>query len=228
MRSTNGGEHWERIPVPSKYSLSWFQMNAKKLARRVDWVGDLFKGLGIDTSGNFQFPVLFVMSPDWSTDRTLFVANFPSGLLRSEDGGSSYTTIWDSNGKRIQSLVLSPDYSEDTTLFVALEEGVYRSKDGGEQWRLLDTPVEFGNSMLAVSPQFSTDATLFRGKPIRSCIAAAMAAPTGSHSLSTTTPSSNLRHWRSPPTLPMTVRCCYRQEGGHYCAVMIPSRTTQI
>jgi len=54
-----------------------------------------------------------------------------SSLLRSSDGGYTWTTLIDAFSSTIVDIAVSPEYSSDTTVMVATEERVWTSVDGG-------------------------------------------------------------------------------------------------
>jgi len=77
----------------------------------------------------------FALSPESSTDTTLFVTTAGSGLFRQRNGGA-----WE----RLIKTLTENDLVRDTVnqiavsragLFVATNDGVYRSDDGGSTWK---------------------------------------------------------------------------------------------
>jgi hypothetical protein len=106
-----------------------------------------------------------VVSPDYSSDRTVF-AGVRGGILRSFDGGRSWhIATLPSPPPVVTALVISPAYARDGILLAGtLEDGVFRSADRGQRWTawnfgLLDLNV----LCLAISPSFADDETLFVG-----------------------------------------------------------------
>ena len=87
-----------------------------------------------------------------------------SGLYRSQDGGATWTCLFDSlnleSALLATSVVLSPDYdgASHASLFAGVPGGVVRSVDGGETWfaSILDSPPPAVSSM-AISPNFVED-----------------------------------------------------------------------
>ncbi|MBC7248683.1 MAG: hypothetical protein H5T62_00220 [Anaerolineae bacterium] len=115
-----------------------------------------------------------VLSPDFATDGTIFVAGGGS-IFRSTDGGASWQQLHGGLplGRYYEyyaptiSLALSPNFATDRTLFAgifvgdSLGYGVYRSTDAGDTWQ----PVWQGLTHLRVnqvtiSPDFATDHTV--------------------------------------------------------------------
>ena len=115
-----------------------------------------------------------VLSPNFATDRTIFVTG-GGGVFRSTDGGASWQQLhgglphdryYDYYAPSI-SLALSPDFATDHTMFAgifigdSMGYGVYRSTDAGDTWQ----PVWSGLTQLRVhkitiSPDFATDHTV--------------------------------------------------------------------
>ncbi len=71
------------------------------------------------------------------TDEYLFVGTFESGLLRSTDGGASWTRLEGIDESAVMSLSVAPH--DTATLYAGTEpSAVYRSHDGGDNWERLD------------------------------------------------------------------------------------------
>lgn len=82
------------------------------------------------------------VSPEFATDRTLFVASFGAGVFRSHDGGRTWTPcnqgIVDTH---IVKLVIAADFQSSRTLLALASSGaLYRSHDGGDSWEKTATP----------------------------------------------------------------------------------------
>jgi len=102
---------------------------------------------------------------DGVTHRTLF-AGVPGGVLRSVDGGETWTaSSLASPPPAVSCLAISPAFEEDGVVLAGTtEDGVFRSATHGSHWArwnfgLLDLHVY----CLAISPGFATDETLFAG-----------------------------------------------------------------
>lgn len=106
-------------------------------------------------------------SPQFATDRTLFVGGYYS-MWRSTDGGKKFVLL-EGAPKDIEDIALSPGFSNDRTLFVASKgniygagAGIYRSVDGGSSWQLASggLPVDRIPYRLRISSGFSADRTI--------------------------------------------------------------------
>jgi len=122
----------------------------------------------------FQFPLGFAFSPAYAEDRTVFAAYNPEGLLRSVDGGVSFSKIWHGCGDAVVAVVTSPDFSADRTLFALVRrlmvlrrdstspnDGIYRSRDAGRSWQRVSRGLESHQENLAISPRFERDRTVY-------------------------------------------------------------------
>lgn len=110
-------------------------------------------------------------SPDFPTDRTIWVATWGAGVLRSTDGGSHFVPI--NQGLTdlfVNDLAPAPTYPAPPDLFIATETaGVLRSDDGGDHW--FDSGLEIvktdqtTNHFLQVrpAPQYPDDPSIFVG-----------------------------------------------------------------
>lgn len=112
-----------------------------------------------------------VLSPNFTTDHTIFVTG-GGGIFRSSDGGASWQQLhgglpYDKYYSPTISLALSPNFAADRTLFAgifvgdSMGYGVYRSTDAGDTWQ----PMWSGLAHLrvhkiTVSPDFATDHTV--------------------------------------------------------------------
>jgi len=161
LLSHDGGRQWQSLSVLPKYSVTWFRMKLTGYARKYPWFGRLLGSLGFDGHGVFIFPVRYLPSPDFETDRTMYAVAHPGGLLRSEDGGSSFELVWASRDKLIHSMTLVSEGSGTQILFATLDEGIYRSDDRGENWILLPGSEGFGNSLLTSYSDVAGAATVF-------------------------------------------------------------------
>jgi hypothetical protein len=78
------------------------------------------------------------MSPNFSSDATVFLGTEAHGVLRSNDGGANWLA---SNENPISlpvvDLAISPSFTEDGELYAGTPEGLYFSSDRGSTWRYL-------------------------------------------------------------------------------------------
>jgi photosystem II stability/assembly factor-like uncharacterized protein len=105
------------------------------------------------------------ISPNFSSDKTLFAGTMEDGVFRSNDQGTEWVFwnfgLYDPN---ILCLVVSPDYPTDNSLFAGTENGVFRSQNSAHSWKETGFPVDQGPVLsLAISPDFTRDGTLFAG-----------------------------------------------------------------
>ena len=119
--------------------------------------------LNINIQHQPWIPLVFAVSPNFSVDRTVFAGMTPQGLLRSLDGGSTFSMIWHALGSPVQSLAISPAFTIDRTLFASLTNGIYRSRDAGEHWEQVGGTIDLGSTQLVISPDYQSDHTLFAG-----------------------------------------------------------------
>ena len=102
-----------------------------------------------------------VVSPGYTTDKTLFAGTNGSGVYKSTDGGQSWSSSGLS-GSYILSLAISPNYATDHIVYAGTYGGIYKSTDGGQSWSVSGLT---GNdvSSIAISPGYTADHTLFAG-----------------------------------------------------------------
>lgn len=106
-------------------------------------------------------------SPGFAEDGICFAAG-AQGLLRSADGGESWTDAYRSLEIRgpltTTSVAVSPDFCEDRTIFAGTPGGILRSLDGGNTWStfILPAPPPFITT-LVVSPDFRRDGVVIAG-----------------------------------------------------------------
>lgn len=166
LKSTDDGEHWsEALLVPPARSVAWLKTNVLR------WMAErpLLRGLASsftyfrETPDGFVFPLVLAISPTYSYDRTLFAGMLPNGVMRSLDGGTSFTLLWDSLGEPVKALEISPAFTRDRTLFASVESGIFRTRDGGRTWQRVYGDAELGEAVLAISPGYEQDGTLYAG-----------------------------------------------------------------
>jgi photosystem II stability/assembly factor-like uncharacterized protein len=166
LKSTDGGVSWNSISIqPRKNSVDHFKALALRSLSRFRALSELTSSFNYfrETRDGFAFPILIAISSGFAVDQTVFAATHPNGVMRSLDGGDTFSLIWGSLGTGVRSLVLSPEYPTDRTLFAALREGLYRSTDGGARWKRIGEDQKISGELLAISPQYGRDRTLFAG-----------------------------------------------------------------
>jgi len=105
------------------------------------------------------------LSPTFPEDRILFVGTAEDGVLRSEDGGSSWSGA---NAGLLDlaalTIALSPRIGQDRTAFAGTATALYRSRNSGRSWREVELGLtEPAIQMLAVSPKFEDDRLVLVG-----------------------------------------------------------------
>ena len=107
-----------------------------------------------------------VISPDFSSDKTLYASVRGGGVYKTVDGG--YTWQPASNGialkeeKKNIKLAISPSYQVDQTVFAGTTEGLFETKDGGQNWAKLAGTAYGGDGCIeaiAISPNYQSDRT---------------------------------------------------------------------
>lgn len=100
------------------------------------------------------------VSPNYSKDQTLYLANSAQGLCKSVDGGESW--IKPVEELNVVAVALSPAYRDDSTVIAGTtEKGLQISHDGGLSW---STPGEIPTNHwtdIVFSPNFAKDETVF-------------------------------------------------------------------
>ena len=108
------------------------------------------------------------VSPDYRSDRTLFVGGYYS-MWKSTDGGAKFAVL-SGAPLDIEDIAVSPAFANDKTVFVASKgnrygagTGIYRSTDSGGSWQLASggLPAVRMPYRLRISPGFATDRTVF-------------------------------------------------------------------
>jgi len=174
LKSTDGGNQWRAISLqPPKMSIEGFKILYQKILTRGPFrnpqsdailkLRSFLQSFFRSPYLPFVFPTWFLLSPEFSTDQTLFFGAAPSGLYKSRNGGNTFSLLWDSFKMPIESFVVSPGYPNDQTLFVCLASGLYRSLDGGKTWEQVGQEAGIVSSFLAISPNYIHDQTLFAG-----------------------------------------------------------------
>ncbi|MGB0386672.1 MAG: C13 family peptidase [Ardenticatenaceae bacterium] len=121
--------------------------------------------IGLDVDGTLDIRIqAMVISPEYSTDQTLFFASKYHGVWKSTNGGNSWSQI--NNGLstlNVKSLAISPNYGTDQTLFGGTADGeIFKSPNGGASWTQVDGGVASRDVIaLAISPDYANDAHVF-------------------------------------------------------------------
>ena len=108
-----------------------------------------------------------IPSPNFTNDGILF-AGRQSGMIRSENGGETWTDALTSLHLEAELPILagcvSPEFPKDPAIFAGAPGGVLRSIDSGNSWEvaMLQEPVPV-ISCMAISPNFIHDGIIFAG-----------------------------------------------------------------
>lgn len=105
------------------------------------------------------------VSPNFAADKTLFAGSSLSGLFRSTDGATTFSSLnVVANDSGNLPVVCSPGYATDQTVFTGTSHsGIFKSTDGGNSWSLLPGTGVLAAFSFALSPNFAADQTLFIG-----------------------------------------------------------------
>ncbi|MBT9312011.1 WD40/YVTN/BNR-like repeat-containing protein [Leptothoe kymatousa] len=165
-KTTDGGRSWTAMMAPDQ-----FQSRLKlKLAISPNYGADQTLWLGSDDGlfetrdggdtwnlvastiyGDHPYIEAVAVSPSYGDDQTLFVSARGTGLVKSTDGGRTFTPLGDATVPLAivnnfeygaMPLVLSPNYGQDQTLFGfgAVTGEIFKSIDGGERWTTTRLP----------------------------------------------------------------------------------------
>jgi photosystem II stability/assembly factor-like uncharacterized protein len=105
------------------------------------------------------------VSPNFSTDKTVFAGSSTAGLFKSTDGGVTFSKITIvSTDSTVLPVAVSPAYATDQTVFAATSHsGIFKSTDGGSTWSQLPGTGLLTAFSIALSPNYASDQTLFLG-----------------------------------------------------------------
>jgi photosystem II stability/assembly factor-like uncharacterized protein len=176
LRSADRGKEWDRIALAQK---SWRTRMISGLTILWDVPYSLRKMVLSETELVSPFATVITLSPDFSSDDTIYFGTRRHGVFKSVDGGRSASVVWDAMGQPITALVVAPDDGSGRTLFAGIRGiGVYRTVDGGDTWQAVDDGLTFveawrhrptvhdiarDNILLEISPGYETDQTVFAG-----------------------------------------------------------------
>jgi photosystem II stability/assembly factor-like uncharacterized protein len=110
-----------------------------------------------------------VPSPNFASDRTVYIGTQYGVIYQSTDGGKSFSVIGTVDNRRTNeplSLVISPNFASDKTLYASGAKGVYQTTDGGRTWQPLTEGtalMTISNPQLAISPNYQADRTVILG-----------------------------------------------------------------
>ncbi len=103
------------------------------------------------------------LSSNYPNDHTLFIVTSQSTILKSTDGGSTWTSIPVPSPltSGLTVIAVSPDYATDNTLLLGTNaDGIFRSTNGGGAWNLATSGMTLpAVTALAISPGFASDQT---------------------------------------------------------------------
>ena len=188
--SNNAGDSW-RNASGDLASLSiqhvaigagehWFATSSQSVFRSTTG-GATWRGTGFDTSAGTIHCI--AVSPNYATDRTLFVGldytppvGTTGGIWISVDGGISWNRAMTGLPRYpyVNVIAFSPDYASDHTVFAGLRQpgrggGVFKSTNGGVSWQAANTGIAFDPDLgpdvqaLVASPHYAMDRTVYAG-----------------------------------------------------------------
>jgi photosystem II stability/assembly factor-like uncharacterized protein len=167
--STDGGDTWQlRNSGLSTLAVNYEQLGTSIIELSPEFSTDqkiyfgTADGLYLSTNRGQQWERLRVtdneqqemirgigISPDFSTDGTIFVSVKGRGLYQSIDYGASFSPIAPGliqNQKVLKLFRFSSDYATDHTVFAASAEDLYVSRDSGISWTRIERPIRYENT----------------------------------------------------------------------------------
>ena len=109
-------------------------------------------------------PQEIVLSPNFASDRAIFVSTERGRIYRSMDAGKNWSTVWRNKGRGDISLAISPDFASDQTLYAAIQgDRIYKSVDRGDTWNVVYKAPKDASYLLRllISPNYRFDQSLF-------------------------------------------------------------------
>ncbi|MGV6806945.1 MAG: WD40/YVTN/BNR-like repeat-containing protein [bacterium] len=175
LKSDNEGESWEQIPV------SYHSLRKRIVNKLIKFGLPRQTGKELLTVRDHKpvYPNAVTLSPNYSTDKDIFIGTRYHGLYRMNAAEKLPESIWDKPEMVITSIALSPDFTDDGLAFLFVRgDGLYRSDDHGANWKKVSTGVLDDSDTIdprglyalkyldiAFSPAFSEDHTLLIGGP---------------------------------------------------------------
>ena len=177
LRSTNGGDSWEQVGLPSSNVLAIgispeYTTDGTIIAgtgrdgvfRSADggesWE-EINRGLGTFEKGG---ATVVRFSPDYARDQTVFLGTKEEGPFKSTNGGNFWRPVDEGlTSLKTVGLVISPNFRRDGLVFMATLNGnVFVSNDQGEKY---ESALVKGRTFrtIEISPNFMTDRTMFVG-----------------------------------------------------------------
>jgi photosystem II stability/assembly factor-like uncharacterized protein len=160
LKSRNQGNSWSRVRLDEKswtsrirswlYRLGFPEWMLSKVIRKTEKKGSVY-------------PTVIAVSPDFTSDHTVYFGTRMHGIFKSKDGGLHNSAIWDGMGQVIPALGISPAFSSDATLFATVRgKGIYKTTDGGLKWHAVNNGLapEFVNLKLAENVRPTPDLTM--------------------------------------------------------------------
>lgn len=144
-KTDNGGVNWNQVlDNPSKIKTISFIPNTPSSIVIGDEEGTIYVSTNRGEIWQSNSPVensgainTIAVSPNFSSDQTIFVGTDKGGIVKTTDLADSFTPLNQGlSDLSIQDIVISPDYANDNTLFASTwNEGFFYSQDGGETWK---------------------------------------------------------------------------------------------
>jgi photosystem II stability/assembly factor-like uncharacterized protein len=117
---------------------------------------------------SFRRDSYMVVSPNYHSDKTVYLVTLPGKILKSTNGGKKFTNVGEigTQAAFIPSFAISPNFAADQTLYMGnFSGGIYKSVDAGATWQTINNglSVKDNYAKLAISPNYQTDQTLLAG-----------------------------------------------------------------
>ncbi len=177
--STDGGDSWTSLhPAATTLEIGSLGISSSYAVDRTLFAAansGLLKSTNAGQSWFNPFPAYndkvnaLALSPDYAQDQTLFLGSFGGGILRSDNGGASFSFVNEGLTETfVSDLGVSPDFAVDRTVMASTRNGVFRSTDAGNTWtpqnagldeQSMQTGVHYGG--FGFSPDFGQDGTVF-------------------------------------------------------------------